>query len=391
MARALAFLYGAGAVLAGSTVFLPHPASLDEVGVAIPPALAVFVSAGLLWAGGRTPVWVFHTVLALGTALITQCVWFGGEQAGAYALMYLWVALYAGYFFLAREAVAHVVFAGILYGVALARADIPGPEASWLMTVGTIGVGSALVAYLTKAIREHAADLAAVAEMANGLSDVSEFGRVTCEGLQQSVRADVVIMLEPVNAGTGLTAVAMTGPPEAGLLLRTPAARSAMQAAFKTGRAQTILIGTPVQGPRRFRGTVAGLAQPILRDGRASGVLALAWASPRRGLSERVSTVTLLFAAEASVASERAERRNRDRERAALEINDNIVQGLVVAKYLAAAGNIEKAIEAIDETLGRARELITDQLEEVGRGGGRIAPGDLARREPSRVGKRRTA
>jgi hypothetical protein len=74
-----------------------------------------------------------------------------------------------------------------------------------------------------------------------------------------------------------------------------------------------------------------------------------------------------------------------DLERQALEINDNIVQGLVVAKYLAQRGDTEAAIQAIDETLGRARRLITDQLDIVARLGGGLRPGDLARTEASSV------
>jgi hypothetical protein len=57
-----------------------------------------------------------------------------------------------------------------------------------------------------------------------------------------------------------------------------------------------------------------------------------------------------------------------------------------VAKYLAAAGETEKTVEAIDETLAKARKLMTDQLEDFGRSGP-IAPGDLARREPSKLGE----
>ncbi len=388
MARALAFLYGAGALLVTTTLLLPHSSNTEDLGVAIPCMLAVLVVGLLLAGAGRIPVGALQTVLVLGTVLISQCVLFGGDGAAAYALMYVWIALYASYFFRVRAAVAQLALAAALYAsVLLIQDDTPVEVTYWLMGMGTVGVGGVLIARLTQAIRAQAADLSAVAQMANGLSDVSEFGRVTCEGLHQSARADVVIMLEPLESGGGMQVMAMSGSPEAGLVFNADGARKALQAAFRTGRPAPIVNEQRRGGLHRFDGTVVGLAQPILRDGRAAGVLALAWTSPRRGLPERVLTAALLFAAEASVAIDRAERLSKDRERAALEINDNIVQGLVVAKYLASAGNVEKAIEAIDETLGRARKLITDQLEAVGRNGGRIVPGDLARREASSVGE----
>jgi hypothetical protein len=128
------------------------------------------------------------------------------------------------------------------------------------------------------------------------------------------------------------------------------------------------------RGLRRFDGTTLGLAQPVLRGGQAVAVLAVAWTQPRRGLPERARSVALLFAAEASLALDRAEQAAKDRERQALEINDNIVQGLVVAKYSAQRGNVEAAIEALDDTLVRARKLISDQLADVVSGRG-IQPG----------------
>ncbi|MCW2545532.1 MAG: hypothetical protein JWM40_3084 [Frankiales bacterium] len=76
----------------------------------------------------------------------------------------------------------------------------------------------------------------------------------------------------------------------------------------------------------------------------------------------------------------------RERQKQALEINDNIVQGLVVAKYSAQRGDSEGAMRAIDETLDRARRLITDQLQSVSPGrGGTVRPGDLARSVASSV------
>ena len=66
------------------------------------------------------------------------------------------------------------------------------------------------------------------------------------------------------------------------------------------------------------------------------------------------------------------------RERQALEINDNIVQGLTVAKYALSIGAEDHSKQAIEDTLVRARAIITDLLGEPGSSGG-FGPGDLRR------------
>jgi signal transduction histidine kinase len=387
MAGALAFLYGSGATLVSTTLLLPHSDNTRELGVAFPCFLAVFVVAALLKLGGRTSIGVLQAVLAAGSVLITECVLYGGDSAAAYALMYVWVALYASFFFSERAAVAQLGFAAVLYALVLTVQDeTPVEHVYWLMGMGTVVVGAILIARLTMAIRAQAADLAAVAQMAARLPAGGEFARASCEGLHRSTRADAVVMLEPLEDGGGMRVSAMSGASEAGLEFNGEDARAAIQQAFDTGQPQRIVAREPRRGMRRFDGSVRGLAQPILRDGACAGVLALVWTSPHRTLPDRVTNAAVLFAAEASLALDRAERRRQDRARAALEINDTIVQGLVVAKYLAVAGETEKTVEAIDETLAKARKLMTDQLEDFGRSGP-IAPGDLARREPSKLGE----
>jgi signal transduction histidine kinase len=66
------------------------------------------------------------------------------------------------------------------------------------------------------------------------------------------------------------------------------------------------------------------------------------------------------------------------RQRQAMEINDNIVQGLTVAKYQLDRGKDEDSREAIEQTLRKARELITDLLGERGTEM-ELGPGDLRR------------
>jgi hypothetical protein len=76
------------------------------------------------------------------------------------------------------------------------------------------------------------------------------------------------------------------------------------------------------------------------------------------------------------------------RERQALEINDNIVQGLTVAKYAMTIGSEEHSRQAIEDTLTRARAIITDLLGEPGTSI-ELGPGDLRRAAPAAVVERK--
>jgi hypothetical protein len=76
------------------------------------------------------------------------------------------------------------------------------------------------------------------------------------------------------------------------------------------------------------------------------------------------------------------------RERQALEINDNIVQGLTVAKYAMTIGANDHSQQAIEDTLRRAREIITDLLGAPGMPI-ELGPGDLRRAEPAAVAEKK--
>ena len=75
----------------------------------------------------------------------------------------------------------------------------------------------------------------------------------------------------------------------------------------------------------------------------------------------------------------------KEKQRRALEINDNIVQGLVVAETALALDQKERSQEALEATLVAAREIISDLLGEMGTEV-RLGAGDLRRSRPAVVG-----
>lgn len=81
--------------------------------------------------------------------------------------------------------------------------------------------------------------------------------------------------------------------------------------------------------------------------------------------------------------AEEYERELRDaeiRQKQALELNDNVVQGLAVAGMALELGEIEKAKDAVSRTLSAAQSIITGLLRATGKGR-ELRPGDLVRSE----------
>ena len=80
----------------------------------------------------------------------------------------------------------------------------------------------------------------------------------------------------------------------------------------------------------------------------------------------------------------------RDREaetarKRALELNDEVVQGMSVAKYALEGGEISTAKRAVTHTLEAARQIVSDLLAVSGSAA--IEPGDLIRERPAVIGR----
>jgi PAS domain S-box-containing protein len=73
---------------------------------------------------------------------------------------------------------------------------------------------------------------------------------------------------------------------------------------------------------------------------------------------------------------------SQQRRRQALEINDNVVQGLTSAVYCLEAEDVPQARSYVERTLAAARDMMDDLLEPSGE---ELHPGDLVRSAPSRL------
>jgi diguanylate cyclase (GGDEF)-like protein/putative nucleotidyltransferase with HDIG domain len=146
VARVLAVLFAAGASLAALTVALPHPARTNVLGLLAIVANAYLVAGMLYTQAARLPAWTLHPTLAWGSTLITGVAYFSGESPSPLVFFYLWVFLYASYFFTRRQAAAQIVYVGVAYGALLgARPPVGGIPAWWLVGMGTLLVGAMVI------------------------------------------------------------------------------------------------------------------------------------------------------------------------------------------------------------------------------------------------------
>jgi diguanylate cyclase (GGDEF)-like protein/putative nucleotidyltransferase with HDIG domain len=145
-AKVLAVLFAAGATLAAITVALPHSPHANDPALLAIIANAYLVAATLHLLAAKLPAWTLHATLAWGSTLITGVAYFSGESPSPLVFFYLWVFLYASYFFTIRQAVLQIVYVGVAYGALLGvRSPVGGVPAWWLVGMGTLLVGAMVI------------------------------------------------------------------------------------------------------------------------------------------------------------------------------------------------------------------------------------------------------
>jgi len=158
-ARALAYLFTAGAALAALTLILPHDSGFRELQIGIVVGCALVIGVLLYWTADRiTSDWQVHLALAAGTTLISLANSYTGT-ANLFALLYTWAGLYAFYFFATGPALAHLAYIAAAYAVVLSIREPPSPAIRWLLGVGTPLVAGLLIANMLDRLRSGQAEL----------------------------------------------------------------------------------------------------------------------------------------------------------------------------------------------------------------------------------------
>jgi diguanylate cyclase (GGDEF)-like protein len=159
MARAAAVLFAAGGTLALLSLAVPHFHITHPTQAAAVAAAALPTSAALYLFAEHIPLWAIHALLALGAVQLSVGVVFLGPGAAmaAAGCYYTWLSIFAFYFLRRREALAHLGFMSVAYGVALSLVHAHGAPGQWVVTMGTAAVGGLVVGSLVGRLRQQAA------------------------------------------------------------------------------------------------------------------------------------------------------------------------------------------------------------------------------------------
>ena len=319
-ARALGSLYLAGATIGLVSLLLPHSAKADEAGLYSNVGLAYVGGFALVLCANRLRVWMLHVTLVAGALLITRAILLSGEPVSFYSVWFIWVGLYAFYFFGRAAAAAHVALVSLLYGVTLANAPETSPVARWLTTVATLIVAGVFIDTLVRRARRDAgaaaaserrmARVASVAHELAGLSESDSARPAVCSAAARVTNAEGAALWEPAADGAGLLLTAYAG--------LEPTRRAIPFAGPPAGAPQAFTSGAPVvdrasAATRRLAlefsgldgGPIACLWQPIVRENAPVAVLGLYWQDPGALDDPSVNNLTDLLAAEVAVTLER--------------------------------------------------------------------------------------
>jgi diguanylate cyclase (GGDEF)-like protein len=282
-ARALGWLFVAGATIGLLSLLLPHPPQADVGGLYSNVGLAYVGGGALLLGASRVRVWALHVALAIGALLITRAVVLSGDPVSFYSVWFIWVGLYAFYFFRRGVAAGHVAFVAILYAATLAHRPPSSPIARWLTTIATLIVAGMFIDTLVRHARRQASAAASSAksmgrlvELAHELAALSDGGEARlalCNGAVLVTQAHSGALWEASDDGTSLVLTARTG--------QTPARGPVFLDGPLTGVAQAFTTGKPVRSGSGIvvasAHPVAWLWQPIVREEQTVAVFELCW------------------------------------------------------------------------------------------------------------------
>jgi diguanylate cyclase (GGDEF)-like protein len=154
MTRALSGLYAAGAALSTVALVVPGWPGRDEVGIAVPAAVAWMVAIGVWLLRDRVLETHCVVLVAIGSVLIALGVRASGPAASSWALFFVWVSLYSFYCFPTRVAVAQWAWsAALLVPLIGGGASLSLGFARWSLTAGTSLAAGVVVGRLVREVR----------------------------------------------------------------------------------------------------------------------------------------------------------------------------------------------------------------------------------------------
>jgi len=149
MARSAFWFAFAGSLIGLLALVPPQGTGMEPLGILAVTAATLTLAAIALIAFDRIPLWGFHAGVVVATALATVAIYCWGEHAPYGPLPYLWVTIYAFYFFTLPAALVHMAVLGAMFGVELGLRDYDYvPVTDWIATIGTLTTAGLVVAVI---------------------------------------------------------------------------------------------------------------------------------------------------------------------------------------------------------------------------------------------------
>ena len=193
----------AAAIFAGEAVILLAVALLyrSDLGsgrVAI-PAVCGAVAVLLFVLAERMPLALLQSSVALGTVLVSLHAWaVQNEPALSGEMLYVWLGLFAAYFFTPRQAAAQLAFmAGAYLAVLLASVRVEAVPAAWLTLVGILFPAAGLLRAMRDGVTQLVDRLseAALTDTLTGLKNRLALDQELHAEVERALRSDKPLSL----------------------------------------------------------------------------------------------------------------------------------------------------------------------------------------------------
>ena len=162
MSQVLALMWITGAALVLVVHLAPltthsHDSTALWLALSAAPGATALLAMSRLY-GEKLPEWVLHVALVASTVVMSISVFIGRGSPAAIAssIDYVWVVLYAFYFFNWSSAVLQLVVVYICFSLALWNLPFTVAFSVGLLVLGGVTIAGMIVGYLTKELRRQA-------------------------------------------------------------------------------------------------------------------------------------------------------------------------------------------------------------------------------------------
>src|SRR4051794_17927846 len=192
MARALMYLLAAVGTAVVASVAIPDAPLHGQHAVPVLAGIAYAAAVGVFFGFERLPNWGMHALLLGVTALISWAVYASGEAGSAYTIFFVWVAIYAAFFFGPGGAAFQTLAMCVGYAIALLALDTTESGAlHWALTCSALVLLTVAIQALTTRIDNLVGRLTEIgrADSVTGLYNAAAFTEMLDNEVERARRS----------------------------------------------------------------------------------------------------------------------------------------------------------------------------------------------------------